>query len=156
MTLNQAIRRIKTIVEAHSQVRTFGRGLLADFLTDKTTDYPAVLLQNTGGVISLGRKMCELRYRIFFTDLVHVSEDTKANETDVHSDMLSVAMDILSQISHPNYTDWILSAENNIQLFVEQDGDMYAGCYVDFTIRFMYKQNVCEVPTTKTNYQTTD
>lgn len=156
MTLNQAIRRIRTLAEAHNQVRTFARGLVSDFLADKTTAYPAIFLQNAGGSISLGRRMCELKFRMFFVDLVHVSEDSKENEIDVQSDMVSVAMDLLTQMNNGNYNDWKTSSENSLQLFVETDSDMYAGCYIDFAISFPYKQNVCEIPTTKTNYQTTD
>jgi hypothetical protein len=87
---------------------------------------------------------------------VHVSEETKDNETDVHSDMISIAMDILTQMNNGSYNDWGLSSENNLQLLVETDGDMFAGVYVDFSLRFMFKQNVCQVPTSKTTYQTTD
>lgn len=156
MTLNQALRRIRTLAEAHSQVRTFARGLISDFLTDKTTAYPAIFLQNAGGTISLGRSMCALKFRMFFVDMVHVSEDSKENETDVQSDMISVAMDLLTQMNNGNYNDWRISSEDSLQLIAETDGDMYAGCFIDFTISFPYKQNVCEVPTTKTNYQISD
>ena len=156
MTLNQIIRRVKTLAEAHQQVRTFAMGLVSDFLTDKETLYPAVFLQNTSGSISIRGQASTLNFRMFFVDLVHVSEETKANETDVHSDMISVAMDILTQMNNANYDDWALSTENNLQLLVENDSDMYAGVMVDFSLRFMYKQNVCQIPTDKTSYQTTD
>jgi hypothetical protein len=156
MTLNQIIRRIRTIAEAHSQVRTFAKGLVTDFLTDKTTSYPAVFLQNSAGNISLKGQASTLNFRMFVVDLVHVSEETKDNETDVHSDMISIAMDILTQMNNGSYNDWGLSSENNLQLLVETDGDMFAGVYVDFSLRFMFKQNVCQVPTSKTTYQTTD
>jgi hypothetical protein len=156
MTFTQIIRRIKTIVQSHQQVRAFGRGLVTDFLTDKTTNYPAVFLQNSGGQINLGGHSSTVNFRMFIVDLVHVSEDAKDNETDVQSDMISIGMDILAQLNNGNYNDWRVSSGNSFQLLSESGDDMYAGIYIDFSIGFQYSQNVCEVPTTKTNYQTTD
>jgi hypothetical protein len=156
MTLNAIIKRIRSITLAHSQVRTFGRGLVTDYLTDKETKYPAVFLQNIAGNINLSKHASTINFRMFVVDLVHQSEETKDNETDVHSDMISIAMDILSQMNHGNYNDWSLSADNNLQLLVETDNDMFAGIYVDFSLRFLYNQDLCAIPTSKTTYQTTD
>jgi hypothetical protein len=147
VTLNSIIARISTIALAHKQVKRFYKGLATDFLTDKTNIYPAVLLQDGGGVISLKDHSVSMRYKIFFVDLVHVSEDAKDNEPDVHSDMISIAMDLLAQMNHPQYNDWRISTDNNMQLLVEENDDLYAGVVVDITIKTMYTQNVCAVPT---------
>jgi hypothetical protein len=156
MTLNQIVKRIRTIALAHQQVRSFGRGLVTDFLTDKSTLYPAVFLQSNTGQISLKSHASTINFRMFIVDMVHVSEEAKDNEMDVHSDMISVAQDILAQMNRGEYSDWALSTDNSMQLLVESDGDMFAGVYVDFSIRFMFQQNTCAAPSTKTTYQTTD
>lgn len=155
MTLNQVLQRLRLISLSHKQIRTFKNGLVTDFLVDKTTKYPAVFLQDSGGSISTTAHATTLRYRMFFVDLVHVSEDTKDNEQDVHSDMVSIAMDMIAQMNSSNYDDWALSTDNSLQLLVEEDGDMYAGCYVDFSLRIMFSQNICQIPTDLT-YETTD
>ena len=153
MTLNQIVQRIKTIALGHNQVRKFYRGLVTDFLTDQTTKYPAVFLQDNGGKISTKNgQATTLSFKIFFVDLVHVSEDTNDNITDVHSDMISVAMDIIAQFNNGNYNDWALSFDNNLQLLTEDDSDLFAGVVIDFSIRIMFKQNVCAIPTDITNY----
>lgn len=146
MTLNNIINRIKTIALAHKQVRNFKKGLVSDFLTDKTTKYPSVFLQDNGGNISRTNGAATFSYRMFFMDLVHVSEDTKDNEQDVHSDMVSIAIDIIAQISSPEYNDWKINADNSLQLVVEDDGDMFAGCIIDFSISIMFKQDRCMIP----------
>lgn len=146
MTLNQVITRIKTIALAHKQVRNFQAGLVTDFLTDHTTKYPSVFLQDNGGIIST-KGQSTLNYRVYFVDVVDVSENTKQNEQDVQSDMFSVAEDIIAEMSSGNYTDWIVSAENNVQFVVEESDDQYAGVIVDISIRKMFKQNRCEIPT---------
>jgi hypothetical protein len=156
MTLNQVLKRIKLIALSHKQVRNFQQGLVSDFLTDKTTLYPSVFLQDNGGKISTSAHATTLSYKLFFIDLVNLSEETKGNEQDVQSDMLSVAQDIIAQMNNSNYDDWALSVDNNVEFVVEEYGDMVAGCIVDISIRTMFKQNVCEVPSDLTDYVTTD
>lgn len=147
MTFNAVIRRIRLLALAHKQIRTFKRGLAADFLTDHTTKYPAVFLQDSAGTINTSSHSTTLNFRMFFVDLVHVSEETKENEQDVLSDMISIAMDLLAQMNAGGFSDWRMSTNNTLQLLVEGDGDMYAGCYVDFSLSIMFKQNVCVIPT---------
>lgn len=156
LTLNQVLKRIQSLTLAHKQVRTFKQGLVTDFFTDKTTKYPAVCLQDNNGTISLSGHATTLSYRMFLLDLVHVSEDSKQNEQDVQSDMVSIAQDLLAQMSYPGYTDWAISADNQLQLLVENDNDLIAGCFFDFSVRIMYERNVCQVPTDITDYTPTD
>lgn len=156
MTLNQVIKRIETLALAHKQVRTFRKGLVSDLFEDKTALYPAVCLQDFGGSISLSGHATTLTYKLFFVDLVHVSEDAKDNEQDVESDMVSIAMDLLAQMNNGNYDDWKISPDNSVDLIVENEGDMFAGCVVDVSIRIMFEQNICQIPTEVTDYTPTD
>lgn len=137
-------------------MRTFKQGLVTDFFTDKKTKYPAVCLQDNSGTISLSGHATTLSYRMFLLDMVHVSEESKQNEQDVQSDMVSIAQDLLAQMNYPGYDDWAISSDNQLQLLVEQDNDLIAGCYFDFSIRIMYAQNVCQVPTEITDYSPID
>jgi hypothetical protein len=152
MTFNQLINRVKTIAESHKQVQRFAHGFLSDFLTDKTDQYPAVFLQDNGGSVSINNRAAEFNFKMFVVDLTHVSEETKYNEVDVQSDMISVVLDLLAQFSRPEFSDWRVSSDNSIQLLAEEGDDMYAGCVVDISITTIYTQNVCAVPTTITEY----
>jgi hypothetical protein len=156
MTLNQVIKRIEQLALGHKQVRTFRKGLVGDLFDDKTAKYPAVCLQDVSGNISLGGHISTLSYRMFFADLANVSADTKTNEQDVQSDMVSIAMDLLAQMNNGNYDDWKISSDNTLGLFAENENDMQAGCVVDFTVSFMYAQNICQIPTDITDYTQTD
>ena len=146
MTLNQLQNRVKAIVLAHKQVRRFHTGLGTDFLIDKKDKYPAVSLQGNSGDISLSGAATTFTYKMLFVDLVHVAQDTATNEMDVQSDMVSMAIDVLSQMAHPIYNDWKISLSNSLQLLYEEDGDMYAGCSIDLSISVIYKRNTCEIP----------
>lgn len=146
MTLNNILNRVKAIALAHKQVRNFYKGLPTDFLTDKKTKYPSVFLQDNGGIISTTGKVATLNYRMFILDLVHVAKDARANEDDILSDMVSIGMDIIAQMNAAQYNDWRLSANNNLQLVVENENDMIAGCIIDFSISLMFTQDLCAVP----------
>lgn len=147
MTLKQVYQRIKAIVQAHKQIRTYKRGLVTDELVEKTTKYPAGFLTDKGGAISISGKQTTMNFSLTFLDLVHVSEDTDANNEDVLSDMLSVAEDIITQLNNPNYLGtWRIGLENIVDLLVENDNDMSAGVTVNFSVSFMFKQNLCAVP----------
>jgi hypothetical protein len=156
MTVNQVIKRIRELTLGHKQIRTFKKGLVTDFFADQTTKYPAACLQDLGGSISLSGHSTTLNYRLFLVDLVHVSQDTNENEDDVLSDMVSVAMDLLAQFNFGAYDDWKVSTDNNLEFIVEGDNDLYAGIVMDFSVRIMYEQNVCQVPTEIIDYTPTD
>lgn len=147
MTLNQVIKRIKALSLAHKQIRAFKRGLITDFFADKTSKYPAALLQDNGGNISTAGHATTISFRLFLVDLVHVNNDTNDNELDVQSDMISVAMDLVAEFNSGIFDDWALSTDNVIQLTYEGDNDLHAGCYFDFSIRIMFAQNTCQIPT---------
>jgi len=147
MTLNNVIDRIELICTSHHMIRTFDKGLPGDAMVDHTTKYAYAYLEDNGGSVSIsGSGLATLSYRLKLMDLVNVSEDTKTNEQDVQSDMFSVMLDIVAQMSSSIYDDWKISTSNNVQLFVEEDNDMVAGVYLDFSVTIMFKQNLCEIP----------
>lgn len=147
MTLNQVINRIKALSLAHKQVRNFYKGLVTDFLAEKTTNYPSVFLQDNGGNISTAGHATTLTYRMFILDLVNVSENTNANVEDAQSDMVSIAMDLVAQMNAGFFDDWSISTNVTLQLVEEQESDLIAGCVLDFSIRIMFTQNLCQIPT---------
>lgn len=151
MTLNNVINRIKALSLAHKQIRNFYPGLVTDFLTDKTTNYPSVFLQDSGGKISTAGHATTLNYKIFFLDLANVSENSFLNSQDVQSDMILVAMDIVAQMNAGMFDDWALSTDNNLQLIYEDKDDIIAGCVMDFSLRIMFTQDLCQIPTTFEN-----
>lgn len=145
-TLNQLIQRIRELALAHKQIRRFKTGLAGDLFADHTAKYPACCLQYTAGNISTSGNATTVNFRMFLMDLVHVSADTKDNENDVLSDMLLIMQDMVAEMNNGNFNDWFLSSDNSLQAFTEGDNDLYAGWYMDFSIRMIYRQNVCEVP----------
>ena len=148
MTYNQIIKRIQEIALAHRQVRNFYKGLVTDFLSEKTTLYPSVFLNDNGsGNISTQTKSTTFPFRLFILDLVHLSEDAKQNEQDVVSDMMSIAIDFIAQLSNDLYTDWRLSKQNTAQFVYEDENDFIAGVMIDFSISVQFTKDQCSIPT---------
>lgn len=144
MTLNQIVDRIQSICLEHGQVGSFSQGLLSDFLADKTKRYAAAYLLKGDGTISLSGQASTLYFKLFLLDLVHIDEETKSNELDVQSDMVSVAQDLIAKMN--TYQDWKLSTDNKLSLMSEQGEDFLAGCSLDFSVSVKFTQNVCQVP----------
>ena len=147
LTYNQIIQRIRQLANNHRQIRNCYKGLVTDFLADRTTLYPSAFLQDNGsGNISVSDRGTTYPFRIFILDLVHLSEDTKTNEQDVMSDCMLIALDLIAQFSSFNYTDWRISADNPTQFVVEDEGDFIAGVTVDFSIKVLFNKDKCQIP----------
>lgn len=146
MTLNAIINRIRAITIAHDQIREFARGNATDFFAGKTALYAAACLEDNGGGFDLGTKTLTIAFRLWLLDLVHVSNDTKENELDVQSDMLSVALDLIAEFAHDQYSDWRVEPSNPVTFVTEHENDMLAGVVVDFSISTIYARDVCAVP----------
>ncbi len=147
MTLNTAIKRLQTLALAHKQLRNFYYGNVTDFLNDKTTRFASCFLQDMPGSIDIASKTRTLNFKVFLLDLVHVSEDAKANEQDVQSDMLGVAEDLIAEINYSAYTDWKLSSGIPQQFVREEDSDLVAGVMIDIAVQTPFTSDVCAVPT---------
>jgi hypothetical protein len=146
MTLNQIVRRIKTIALAHGQVKNFYYGSVTDFLDDKKTRYAGCFLQDNGGNIDISARTLTFNFRIFLLDLVHVSDETALNELDVQSDMVSIVADLLAEFDNSVYQDWMPSTSNTITLVREELDDMVAGAVADVSILTPYIKDTCAVP----------
>jgi hypothetical protein len=147
LTLNQIIARIRTLSLSHDQVNSFYFGDVHEFLANGDITYPAVFLESFPGVIDRANKIQRYTFRLYVYDLVHVATDTEENETEVLSDMSSVADDILSMLFNPVYQDHWIIGETALKGFgTEKLDDMVAGAEVEFTVGVEYLADSCMVP----------
>jgi hypothetical protein len=151
LTLNQIVRRIKTIALQHKQLRNFYFGNVTDFIEDKQTRYASLFLQDNQGVIDVAGKVVSYNFKMFLLDLENVSNETQKNTLDVQSDMASVATDLLAEFNHSDYLDWKLSSGSSFGLVRESFDDIVAGIVVDLTIQIPYDNNTCAVPNINEN-----
>lgn len=141
MTLNQVIKKIEDIGNAHEQIKTTFYGSAFDFLS-KGSDalYPAFIFDLNNA--SINGKTLTLSFSLFFMDRM-LPEET--NYQDVISDQLLTAQDIIAQLS---YNDFNFDLQESVTLnaFSESTPDLLAGWQTDISLDLPYIYNRCEVP----------
>lgn len=141
-TLNRVVEGLNRIATAHTQINTFFFGDVWEFATSGTTTYPAmaVHLENS----SLTRRLTNLTMDIYIMDKVRNGE---SNETEVLSDMLLVSKDILSEITHPDWS-WNVRNEDTITIepFTEKLQDTLTGCKMTVIFQLVTPNDTCQIP----------
>ena len=149
MTLNQVIKRIETIALAHKQINDFREGDVVTFLKDSDIVYPACLCQILPGRISKVDKHTTVRIALYLCDLVNLSIDSKTNELEVKSNMLSVAEDLMAAFQYPSYQlDWEMPEEGSVEFLDEKFEDMISAVLLTFDIKTRFDSNRCQIPST--------
>lgn len=150
MTLNQVIQRIRILATAHKQIRQFdAQRDVVEFLRgkNKPEEFPCCLvLDRPGTLFDIQGNQVTFAFTMFMLDLVHQNQDTKRNEQDAQSDMMSVAADLIAQINYSGYSDWKIDAAVPVNFVQEQMDGNYAGVTVDISITTMWVRDVCAVP----------
>lgn len=151
MTLNQIIQRIKTIALAHKQINDFREGDVVNFLRESDVVYPCCLLQILPGRISRTEKQTTVRIALYLCDLVDLSIDSKENELEVKSDLLSIAEDMMAAFSYPQFEqDWDFSDEASVEFLDEKFEDMISAVLLTLDFKTRFDSNRCQIPTTLT------
>lgn len=140
-TLNQVVKTIKDIAEAHEQINTVYFGNLPYFLSHETDNkYPAMFYDFTGSSIS-GTTLT-LNFSLYFMDRM-LAEQT--NETEVASDQLSICQDIIAQLRFNDF-DFVIQDSVPMTHFTEDTPDLLAGVKADISLDLPYTSDRCVVP----------
>ena len=149
MTLNQLIKRIQTIAEAHEQINTFLFGDIDDALRNDVI-YPACFMPYPSESVS-GHD-ATMSCSLFVMDRViqgGSTSDNTLNELEVNSDMRSVAKDLMAQFLYQKFSPtWNVSKDFTLTLINEVELDYLAGVQLSFSIKLPYTADRCIVPTT--------
>lgn len=142
MTLNQVIKQIEDLGNAHQQIKSTFYGSAFDFLS-KGSDalYPAFLFDINNA--SINGKTLTLSFSLFFMDRMLPEE---SNFQDVLSDQLLTAQDILAQLTYNDF-DFVLQDTATLNSFIENTPELLAGWQTDISLDLPYIYNRCEVPT---------
>lgn len=144
ITLNQIVSRIEGIANKHQQIKTVFFGNLFEFLA-KTPDsrYPAMYFDLVNATIN--GSVTTVTFSFFFMDRM-LPELT--NETEVLSDQLLIAQDIISQLRYNKYPEFIAGENIPIEFFTEESPDLIAGVKVDIDFEIDSALDRCAVPST--------
>lgn len=155
MTLNQIISRLRTLALSHHQINSFYFGDAHEFLENGEIVYPACFVEQQPGSISRIEKLQTFNFRVFLLDRVGVSAETEVNETDVLSDMSSVAADLLAMLMFHEYEEDMMVVETApVTSVTESLSDLVAGVYMDIGIEVDFLADRCQVPATDVTFET--
>ena len=145
MTLNQTIKAFETIATNHKQINTFGFGDVWEISTSGDINYPMmwVSLENS----SIGNKVESLKFNLIFMDIVKGGE---VNETEVLSDQLEIAKDVIAQLQHPSY-EWEFNGSTSLEDFTERFVDSVSGFTCSVTLNLPFTSNRCSMPYVQTD-----
>lgn len=149
MTLNQVIARIEAIALAHRQISHFYYGNLSEWLSQDSGKviYPACFVEHNTSNISSTGKFLTHNFRVYFLDLVHMVNESGANENEVLSDQMSVAGDIIALMKDHVYEDtWFIEGVAPMTLYSEKLNDYVAGVSIDLPVQTYYLTDACAVP----------
>ena len=156
LTLNQIIQRFRSLSLSHRQINHFYFGDKWEFDANDDITYAGCFVESQPGNYDILSKTQRHNFRVSFYDRVGVSEDTEGNETEVLSDMRSVALDFIAMLNNPLYQyDWVITDTGSIIDETEQLGDMVAGVSVDLGIEVPFLVDSCQVPADDTEFEQT-
>lgn len=155
LTLNQIVARIRSLALSHKQLNSFYFGEVPEFDANSDIDYPACFLELLPGGLNDDERIDRFNFRFYFLDRVLVAEDTEGNETEVLSDMRSVAVDMKAMLKYFGYQDdWMIDAASSISPLTETLGDMVGGCFMEVGITVDNLLDRCQVPATDVTFET--
>lgn len=144
-TLNQIVKKIKTIGEAHVQIRTVHYGSLQSLLAKQDIVYPAMCFLVRTSTIASKRETFPIEF--WFIDRLNI--DDPEHETEVHSDTLSMSTDIVAKMMDQQSYEWLLGDGANRNFFADDVStpDASAGLMMELTINQPLRTDRCLLPT---------
>jgi hypothetical protein len=143
MTLSNLIGKLKQIQANHPMLNTFGEGNIYDYVDNGgEIVYPVMWVITKPSTLV----KTSLRYNIsmLFGDLL--LED-KSNRLQVQSDMMQIALDVVSKLNFDNEYNFNIDTNVNIDFFQERFDDFTAGAICDITIIDPSPLDLCQIPT---------
>lgn len=156
MTLNQTLKRLKTLAESHKQINTFFIGSFDEFMDSPDVTYPACFCElDKDANVGIDSMLNVLKFNIYFFDLMDTAKNSQANEYEVKSDMLEVAKDFYSMLKYTGYqNDWVIGDNCPITIRDYQLNDLCAGVSLSVEIGLLFDANRCQVPATDVTFET--
>lgn len=146
LTLKQVVARIGALATSHKQINHFYIGNFDEFLDGPDVVYPACFAElDRTGVISLTDRLCKYSFTFHFFDLMDIANNALANEFEVKSDMLSVAMDFLAMLNYFGFQhSWVIGEDYAMNIRDYQLQDLTAGVSIQVEIGVRFDANKCQ------------
>ncbi len=158
MTLNNIIYRIQAFTESHRQIKHFFFGDSIDWLHLGEISYPACFVELLPGTISIQDKITTYNFRAWFCDIEDTASNSQENQTDLQSDLTSIAEDFISMLWYEAKTnsDFEFPQQSfSVNYYSEKLEEMTVAVVVNFSVASKYNANRCQVPATGVSFTST-
>lgn len=147
MTLNQTIDRLRSLAKAHRQINYFDFREIKEFLDLGNFKYPAICVEFPDVTISRDDHQTIFKFPIWICDVLDISMEARKNETDLQSDLLSIAQDYIAMInSSLFYSDWTINTVYPVKFASEELNDYVVTVSFDIEIGIDFNMDRCQVP----------
>ena len=146
VSLIQIVKGLNDIANAHLQIRDFRFDDLNSFITSGATNYVCMLVHEPDVMVTKDRHFTLYKTRIYLFDKVLKDE---SNKTEVLSDLIRIAEDVIAEIKNPSWT-WYVQIDQRpvIEHDYERTMDWLAATWFDVEFRLPTPDNRCQIPET--------
>jgi hypothetical protein len=143
MTFNTVVNLLRDIADKHWQINSFGIGGVDEIESSLESDkiYPKMWAVPSGTTIK--KNTYEHRFNVLLMDLV---KSDRSNQTEVISDMMLIANDIVKLLKYED-ADYNVIGDPFGEIFVESFSDVVAGFRLEFSIEVPQDNSRCSIPT---------
>jgi hypothetical protein len=144
--MNYSLNQVKSILEKfasdHLQVNEFYLKDPLELLNNAETKFCAMVALFMPSTVS--GNIVKLKISILFMDLVNKD---LTNETEVLSDTLQIALDCRAYLSHPDYDDlFIIADDMQLTPFYEKGDNEVTGWQMDIQANITDLKDRCAIP----------
>lgn len=146
-TLNQIVSKLQSLALNHKQVKYFYYGNLIEVLNGSDVSYPACFVELLGATVTTEEDQTKYQFRIWFCDVLNISEGARDNYLELQSDLVLIAEDMISMINSTLLYDfWSAGTIYPLVFAEEQLRDYVISVSFDIEIAVTYLADRCIVP----------
>lgn len=142
VTLNNVVQNLSEIANKHLQIHGFKFGDPWEFYTSGVCNCTELWVQPQPPFVSL--TTIDYKFTLWLLDGVRRGE---VNETEVLSDQILIAHDIIAQLHHPSYP-WAFerSQRFTLNMYTEKTAYKLSGVTFDITLKTLKPADTCQIP----------
>lgn len=142
ISLNQLLRQIRAVANAHSQINTYAEGQKYDFSASNAIVYPCLWVVPMGATNDLAGKKIDYRFTLVMMD---IEQSGGENQIEILSDTALMLTDIVAQLENTSNAtqEWQVGTLGNYEPFVDSFLDTVSGHSCELTLSTYYASDTC-------------
>lgn len=142
MTYNQVVKEIKTILESHAMIKSVRNATPREWLFhDEQPIFPISCFAINSGSLNIGREQV-YNITLWFLDKSGMEAEF---ETDVCSDQLQIAADIVSKLRN-GANSWLIDNNITYNLVLDKFEDYLSGVELTINMTTISDFDACDIP----------